>query len=421
MFEERPDLLTLFGYEGLFDTILAPGEKRELPAFLKSHAFHVIRTIGQIASGETTLERVVPYLRSIGEKHELVGVLESHYEIINRNMMQVISEELEDYWDEEMHAAWDLTFHSISSIVKNPHKLVQLEPIRGWGMLQTIVCAFVFFYTPFRMGAFVGKYGFAEHTFTLLTRLSLVFLSIDMVSHKISNWLRVTPKNKTFRRQRKTLTVAIRTFFERVTRPIRFRIRRFFLGLQMELWSSWPLMDFAILVSYPLQYMYRYIFPDMYVADDPTLPPAGVHWSYAFGLIRLVAVRRVFHSWNCWENNLMLTKRFKQQDLLILQLVKLSVLVGIFVHIGACLWCLVARIELGAGGTIQSTPFFPNGDFFLGRAGTLNSYLHALHWSWGTFTSIRCFTITQQSTKPISFLISIHLIPSLSCPLCRQQ
>lgn len=84
----------------------------------------------------------------------------------------------------------------------------------------------------------------------------------------------------------------------------------------------------------------------------------------------------------------MLTKRFKQQDLLIFQLFKLSVIVAIFVHIGACLWCLVARIELGPGGQIESTSFFPNGEYLLGRAGTLNSHLHALHWSWVNLSGI---------------------------------
>jgi hemoglobin-like flavoprotein len=83
---------------------------------VKAHALLVIRTIGQCVSGETSLERVVPYLRSIGEKHEIVGVQDSYYEVINRNLLQVIADELgPKKWDEEMYDAWEMSFHSITS------------------------------------------------------------------------------------------------------------------------------------------------------------------------------------------------------------------------------------------------------------------------------------------------------------------
>ena len=91
-------------------------------------------------------------MRSIGEKHEIVGVQASYYEVMNRNLMHVIAEELAEKWDEQMQDAWSLTFSSITSIIKHPRKLVKLEPVRGWGLLQALVCAYIFFYSPFRMG-----------------------------------------------------------------------------------------------------------------------------------------------------------------------------------------------------------------------------------------------------------------------------
>ena len=169
-------------------------------------------------------------------------------------------------------------------------------------------------------------------------------------------------------------------------------------------------MDLVILISFPLQYMHRRLYPDQYIVEDVTLPPAGVHWTYLVGLVRLVAIRRVFHSFNCAENNLMLVRRFTQQDLLLFQLLKLVVLVAVFVHLAACLWCLIARIELGPGGFPgTSTPFFPNPELLMGRAGTLNSYLHAVHWSWVNLSGIGDVDSSPVSSLECLVILFTHI------------
>lgn len=230
MFQERPDLLELFGYGGLCDDVL--GQDRELPKGLKLHSHIVIRTIGECVSVKNKMETMVPFLRSIGDKHTVAGVEDSHYELLFRCLMEILADELGDDWNTETQDAWDLVYHSVSSIIKRPNQLVQLEPVQGWGLIQTVVCSYIFFYTPFRMGAFVGKYGVAERTFTICTSIAVTCLLIDLLSNRISQWLRHSQPKKKFQnsdkdKPKKNILVS---FYKRLTRPVRYRTRKFFLG-----------------------------------------------------------------------------------------------------------------------------------------------------------------------------------------------
>jgi hypothetical protein len=84
-------------------------------------------------------------------------------------------------------------------------------------------------------------------------------------------------------------------------------------------------MDATILLSFFLQHI-------MLLVDMIRLGPAeawakpatpGVHWTYVFGLLRLVAASRVFHAVHCAENNLMLRRRMSSEERHYIRILKL--------------------------------------------------------------------------------------------------
>jgi hypothetical protein len=110
------------------------------------------------------------------------------------------------------------------------------------------------------------------------------------------------------------------------------------------------------------------------------LGAVGVPWTYIFGFMRLFAVSRLIHSVGCAENNLLLRRRqIDPQQLLAMRMAKLIVAILVVIHVNACLWCIVARIQLGPGVMEpRPTSFFPKRELLTRSYCALNAYLHAV-------------------------------------------
>lgn len=201
-----------------------------------------------------------------------------------------------------------------------------------------------------------------------LTLLAALILALDMNSHWIAEQVRPTgvapdlSKRSPLRRQ-----------VDRYMFPVKFRTTRFIRSLQMSRWVPWQKMEGLVLLSFPLQYAHQLVY-----ATDATAASVGVHWSYGFGLLRLASAHRVFHAITCAENNYLLRKqRISAHDLTTIRMAKLIGTMLLVIHVNACLWCLVARIGIGAGKDAVPTAFFPKAqDIFQGHLSALNSYLH---------------------------------------------
>ena len=144
MFDENPELVDVFPFgneskDSSGKLILNKATRRHIQV----HASAVMRTLGTCVAGLTSLEDLVPKLRSVGSTHKIAGVKPMHYEILYRQLVKAIKEEVgEDIWDEETENAWEAAYMSITDLIKRPSKRLGTEPLNGWGMLQAIVCLY---------------------------------------------------------------------------------------------------------------------------------------------------------------------------------------------------------------------------------------------------------------------------------------
>jgi hemoglobin-like flavoprotein len=291
MFEARPELLEMFHFGGM-DIF---GSDADLPAPLKAHAIVVMRTIGECVSGNIKIEAAIPKLRSIGQVHAISGVQDYHYNVVFEHLMETISQELgPDNWNAELREAWELTFRSLTSVIKRPDDFFELEGLAGWAMVNAVACGYIAFFTPFRMAGFCMERRSIENFLSFSTTIAGIILTIDALSHTIANYWRFEIHE--IHTKEKTGAVAwLQNKVRKLFFPLTLRVKRFIRGLKMERWPSWPTMDAIILISYVLQH--SMILVDM--AKDgvteswskPTTP--GVHWTYVFGLLRLAALFRV--------------------------------------------------------------------------------------------------------------------------------
>ena len=402
MFDENPELLALFRFGPEVLRQMDANGERTLPKALQSHALIVMETLGQCVAGDTTMAQLVPKLRAIGKVHARVGVEDYMYNVLFQHLADAIANALgPEQWDGETREAWELVFQSITSVIKNPDSLFQMEPLEGWGLINAIACAYVSVYTPFRMAGFAVRHDAVETLFNVLTSLAVACLLLDLGSSRLVRTLRVS---RTFRDRSKRGTVR-RTVDRFVLDPVLFRVVRFVRSLQIERWSSWPRMDALALASFPLQYTSRYMF------GYPAGAHAGVHWTFAFGLLRMVTGARVLIFLRCAENNLMLRRRLNPSERSFLRMGKLLLTMMFVIHVSACLWCIVARMELGPGQVEPvASDFFPDAEhILLARSGIINAYLHSIHWAWVNLAGIGDCDSTPQTSFECLITLMVHV------------
>jgi len=265
-------------------------------------------------------------------------------------------------------------------------------------MVNAVSCAYITFYAPFRMAGFTARNAFIEGIFTVLSLLATLVALIDLSSR----WIGRKLQYRTFVDQSKH--GYLRRQCARVAFPVRLKFARFLRSLKMERWENWPRVDAIIILSFVLQYSERFLH------GYDSRVRAGVHWTFIFGLLRLVAGFRVLHFVQCAENNLMLRRQVEPDERLMLRILKLSLSMLAVIHFSACLWCIVARVELGKDAVEPvPSPFFPNAEILLGGSGTVNAYLHAIHWAFVNLAGIGDCESTPVSTFECVTTLSVHI------------
>jgi hypothetical protein len=315
--------------------------------------------------------------------------------------------------------------------MKNPDDLLELEPLEGWGIVNAMACAYIAFFTPFIMAGFTARSDWIGFIFYILTTLAVIVLTVDMSSRWIVDLLR---DGSGIRRQEPSsmgsdmhdpdataysTNVIVKWVKRKVHRalfPIEYRVKKFLRGLKMERWSNWKFMDATVLVSFVLQYSsfwmnVAWFEPRRGRAPAWSVPLSpGVHWTYSFGLLRLVAGSRVLHFISCAENNLMLRRRMTSEERHYIRICKLTLVMSVMIHLSACLWVIIARIELGPHEiNPQPTPFFSSTELYLGRSGLVNSYLHAVHWAWVNLAGIGSIDSVPETSLECVTTLLIHL------------
>ena len=117
-----------------------------------------MRVVGTCVAGLTSIEDLVPRLRNVGATNKVVGVQNMHYDILYRQLIRAIREEVgPEHWDEETEDAWEQAYLSITDLIKRPSKRLETEPLRGWGAVVLTACVYFCIVTPFRSSWDINK------------------------------------------------------------------------------------------------------------------------------------------------------------------------------------------------------------------------------------------------------------------------
>lgn len=347
----------------------------------------------------------------------MVGVQNMHYDILYRHLIQAIRDEVgSGNWDQETEDAWEQAFLSITDLIKSPSKRLDTEPLRGWGIVMLSACIYFTIVTPFRFaGFYIGHANvimFLDSLDLLAALIMLFDLMVDLIQSKfLLGKKHLTPRNDAdddssvdswLRRRR---SKAARSFLQAASKNHRAMINRL-QTWEMDRWVPWPSLDIRVLLSFVLQG----IFYRGSLCSSP-----GLHWTQLFGLLRVSCVSRVMHFLQCAENNALLDQKLDSERQLILRVTKLLVRLAFITHVGACMWCAVARVGLGPMATeFAPSPFFPNPEVLYGEGrNVFNSYSRAIHWAFVNLSGIGGVESVPNTSLECWLVICIHVIGAI--------
>mmetsp|Transcript_56962 Transcript_56962/g.138767 ORF Transcript_56962/g.138767 Transcript_56962/m.138767 type:complete len:516 (-) Transcript_56962:765-2312(-) len=175
---------------------------------------------------------------------------------------------------------------------------------------------------------------------------------------------------------------------------------------KMDRHVPWPSLDVRVILSFILQGI---------IVQASLCHYIGLHWTQLFGLIRISCVSRVTHFLQCAENSYLLSQKLDAQSAMQWRIVKLLVRLLFITHICACMYCAIARFELGYKATeFPPTPFFPDPEVLYGpNRKIFNSYSRALHWAFVSLSGIGNTESVPNSTLECWFTMMVHMIGAI--------
>lgn len=376
MFNEDPESLRLFPFEGdyVYDDTGRLKINRHMETHLRAHASAIMRVVGTCVAGLNSIDDLVSKLRTIGKTHRQAGVQEQHYQLMYRHLISTLRDEIGSSWDQETEDAWEQAFASISDLMKRPSTRLETEPLEGWGIYMAIACLYLMIFTPFRLAGFLYERPYLQVMFDILDVCAALVVAADLGIDIVQSKLKPHAKKS--------------RLIRRLVRIVR----------RLEPWVPWPRNDAEVLVSFLLQGVYQ------------LRPGIGLHWTHLLGLIRVVTGVRVMHFLQCAENKALFDRKLDAAKQAQVRMIKLLFKLCFITHLSACLWCIVARFELGAEATeLKSSSFFPDTTILLGSAGIANSYIRSVHWAFVNLAGIGNVDSTPETTLECFLTIGVHM------------
>ena len=107
IFELAPEALQLFSFKDEPNLYESPA--------LKQHANKVMTTVGVAVAGLADVEKLIPVLKGLGQRHKGRGVLPAHYDVVGAALLYALEQGLGGLWTDTVKDAWSTVYGIVSS------------------------------------------------------------------------------------------------------------------------------------------------------------------------------------------------------------------------------------------------------------------------------------------------------------------
>ena len=104
-------------YGRLFE--LDPSLKHLFKSDLKEQGKKLMQMLGMVVHGLTNLERLLPAVRDLGQRHGSYGVADSHYDTVGAALLWTLEQGLGNHFTQEVKEAWTAAYTALATTMKN--------------------------------------------------------------------------------------------------------------------------------------------------------------------------------------------------------------------------------------------------------------------------------------------------------------
>ncbi|KAL9178522.1 hypothetical protein ACHAXT_001860 [Thalassiosira profunda] len=411
---------------------------------IKAHARLVVMEVGRCVAGLYDMKVLVPRLRSLGRMHGAAGVKPEHYDLFFRHLLETVRDRILDVspgdWDDSTAEAWETVGHCMHKVLTRPDESAGSVDGGGdlnrWGYVCGAASCYACVVTPLRvagmighgnvMGASVsfrgwisslrslGVYGVLHSFgFALIDAAIAAIFFVELVGYILLKRIKVKDVRKvrnisSRRLQRANLygkcVLIIRSF-----------------GIHEAVTFPWT--DAIFLASYFLQYRGMAWVGRLTGSKEglhssvATLTSIGVHWAWGLGCLRLVAIFRAVYVMRCLELAYTVTRHPGSSTRTGIRIARLVLALAFTSHVAACLYVLVARIELGPQayydadrGEELATSFFPDYTILGEDNVFITNYLRCVHFAFTNLAGIGSHDSVPRSALECIFTLCVNAL-----------
>lgn len=103
-------------YGRLFE--LDPNLKHLFKSDLKEQGKKLMQMLGMVVHGLTNLDRLLPAVRDLGQRHGNYGVADSHYDTVGAALLWTLEQGLGNHFTVEVKEAWTTAYTALATTMK---------------------------------------------------------------------------------------------------------------------------------------------------------------------------------------------------------------------------------------------------------------------------------------------------------------
>lgn len=103
-------------YQNLFE--LDPNLRPLFKSSIKTQGHKLIQTLAIVVNGLKKLDRILPVVRELGQRHERYGVRDAHYDIVGEALLKTLAQGLGTDFTPEVREAWIAAYTLLADAMK---------------------------------------------------------------------------------------------------------------------------------------------------------------------------------------------------------------------------------------------------------------------------------------------------------------
>lgn len=120
----KPDETAALFYSKLFS--LDPKLRGLFHGDMRAQGEKIMSMLGMVASNLSQLDRLLPTVRQLGERHAGYHVKDEHYATVGAALLAALAQSLGTAWSPAAHAAWSKAYELLSStMIEAAHRASQ--------------------------------------------------------------------------------------------------------------------------------------------------------------------------------------------------------------------------------------------------------------------------------------------------------